>query len=222
MTRPQAIAEFTGTFAIVFAGTGAIIANVITHNAITHVGVALTFGLVVMTMIYALGEVSGAHFNPAVTIAFMLTGAMPAKRVMPYVLCQCGGAILASFVLKALYGNVASLGTCQPLAGNAMQSFWLEIVLTFFLVLVILSVAQGSKEQGLMAGIAIGGTVALDALFGGPISGASMNPARSLGPAIMSGNYSFLWIYLTAPVIGAAIAVVAWRGMKTQLTVNHA
>ncbi len=151
-----------------------------------------------MAMIYALGDVSGAHLNPAVTIAFGLSGSFPLRRVGPYVVCQVTGAIAASLLLRGMFGNVASLGATLP-AGATMQSFVLEVVLTFLLMLVILSVANGSKEQGLMAGIAIGATVGLEAMFAGPICGASMNPARSLAPAIVSGNLVLLWIYLIAP-----------------------
>jgi aquaporin Z len=203
-------AEFIGTFALVFAGTGAVVINEISGGAITHVGIALTFGLVVLAMIYAIGEVSGAHLNPAVTLAFFMARRFPGKSVLPYVLSQTAGAFAASGAMRSIFGNVADLGTTLP-AGLAMQSFALEILLTTFLVFVILCVATGSKEQGLMAGIAIGATLALDAMFGGPISGGSMNPARSLAPAVISGNLTSLWVYLTAPFVGAAVAVGCWR-----------
>lgn len=203
------VAEAVGTFALVFAGTGAVVINKVSGGAITHAGIALTFGLVVMAMIYAVGEVSGAHFNPAVTVGFFLARRLPARCVVPYVLSQTAGAVAASGLLRLLFGDVAHLGATLP-AGTDAQSFVLEVVLTAMLMFVILCVATGSKEQGLMAGIAIGGTVALEAMFAGPICGASMNPARSFAPAIVSGHLSSLWVYLTAPVLGAAVAVPMW------------
>jgi aquaporin NIP len=207
----KCFAEFLGTFALVFAGTGAIVINSVTHGEVTHVGVAMTFGLIVMAMIYALGEVSGAHFNPVVTIGFFLAQRFRGVHVFPYIASQLAGAVLASAVLRLIFGNTASLGATLP-AGSAIQSFTLELILTAMLMFVILSVASGSKEQGLMAGIAIGGVVALEAIFAGPICGASMNPARSIAPAVVSGNLSSLWIYILAPLLGAALAVPCWIG----------
>lgn len=204
------IAEFIGTFALVFAGTGAIIVNEITNGAISHVGISLTFGLVVTAMIYAVGDISGAHLNPAVTLGFWIARSFPGRQVFPYLMSQTAGAILASATLHYLFAQHPTLGTTIP-SGSAAQSFVLEIILTFFLMFVILNVATGAKEKGLMAGVAVGATVALDALFGGPVSGASMNPAHSLAPALVSGHLDSLWIYLTAPIIGAFIAVWACR-----------
>jgi len=209
-TTRKCIAETLGTFALVFAGTGAIVINSVSHGSITHVGVALTFGLIVMAMIYTLGDVSGAHLNPAVTIGFWLAGRLSGRFVLPYIISQLLGALAASALIRVLFGNVASLGATIP-AGPWWQSFVLEIVLTTLLMFVILRVSTGSKEVGMLAGVAIGGVVALEALFAGPICGASMNPARSLGPAIISGNLGALWLYLLAPVIGAAIAVPLWK-----------
>ena len=208
-------AEFIGTFALVFAGTGAIIVNSVSGGAITHVGIALTFGLVVMVMIYAVGEISGAQFNPAVTVGFWAAGRMKEAEALRYVASQVAGALLASVVLRVLFPTHPTLGATIP-AGPDSQSFLLEIVLTFFLMFVILGVTSGSKETGVMAGIASGGTVGLDALFGGPISGASMNPARSLAPALISGHMSHLWIYIAAPIIGAHIAVACHRRVRRQ------
>ncbi|MEO6053105.1 MAG: MIP family channel protein [Chthoniobacterales bacterium] len=202
------LAELIGTFALVFAGTGAIIVNEISGGAVTHVGIGLVFGLIVMAMIYSVGDVSGAHLNPAVTIAFAVSRRFPFGRVLPYLISQCAGAILASLVLKALFPTNNLLGSTLP-AGPAMQSFILEAILTFLLMFVILHVATGAKEKGIMAGVAIGATVGLEALFAGPICGASMNPARSLAPALVSGNLHDLWIYLAAPVLGAIFAVFA-------------
>lgn len=198
------LAELLGTFALVFAGCGAIIVNDVT-GAVTHVSVAITFGLVVMAMIYAFGDVSGAHFNPAVTLAFWLSRRLPGRRIAPYIGAQLLGAFLASGALLLLFGNRAHLGATLP-HGGAWRSCLLESILTAILVLVILRVSTGSKETSVMAGIAIGGVVAFEALFAGPISGASMNPARSIAPAILSGNVSTLWLYLVGPLLGAMSA----------------
>lgn len=208
--------ELIGTFAIVFCGTGAIIINQQTGGTITHVGIAITFGLIVMSMIYSLGNISGAHLNPAVSIAFTIVGRFPLKRLPGYIISQLTGALLASFTLKFLFPTNELLGATIP-AGTALQSFILELILTFFLMLVIMSVAVGSKEQGMFAGLAIGAVVGLEAMFAGPICGASMNPARSIAPAIASGHLEHLWVYITAPVIGAILAVPVWQ----YLTHNH-
>jgi aquaporin NIP len=199
-------AEFLGTFALVFAGTGAIIINETSGGAITHVGIALTFGLVVLAMIYTLGDISGAHLNPAVTVGFFAARRFPAREVWRYVAAQISGALLASLILKLLFPANTNLGATHP-AGSAMQSFVLEFILTFLLMFVILNVSTGAKEKGVTAGIAIGAVIALEALFAGPISGASMNPARSLAPALVSLQLQDLWIYLTAPTLGALAAV---------------
>lgn len=204
------LAETVGTFALVFAGTGAIVTNDVA-GGVTHVGIALTFGLIVMAMIYAVGNVSGAHLNPAVTIGFLIAGRFERGRVLPYIAAQLFGAMLASGLLRLLFIH-PTLGTTLP-AGPWWQTFVLETVLTFLLMFTILCVATGSKEQGVMAGAAIGSVVALEAMFAGPISGASMNPARSLAPALVSGNFQYLWMYLVAPVVGAIVAVAIWRGM---------
>ena len=199
-------AELFGTFALVFAGTGAIVVNATSGGQVTHVGVALTFGLIVLAMIYAVGDVSGAHLNPAVTVGFAVAGRLPAREVVPYVLAQCAGAVLASGTLRFLFPEHPNLGATLP-AGAAAQSFVLEVILTLILMFVALSVATGARERGLMAGVAVGGVVALEALFAGPICGASMNPARSLAPAVVSGTPGHLWLYLVAPPVGACLAV---------------
>lgn len=203
------IAEAVGTFCVVFMGTGAMVVDT-AHHSITHVGVSLTFGLVVMAMICALGDVSGAHLNPAVSIGFTIAGKMRGRDLAPYLLGQCAGAFLASALVLALFGFHASLGATLP-RGSAWQSFWLEAILTCVLMYVALCFASDRNATKIAAAIAIGGVIALEALMAGPISGASMNPARSLAPAVVSGNLSRLWIYLTAPILGAACAVPIWR-----------
>ena len=206
-------AEFLGTAALVFAGTGAIIINDVSGGEIGHAGIAITFGLIVLAMIYTLGDVSGAHLNPAVTIAFSAAGRFEIARVLPYIAAQLTGAFAASGLLRALFPSHATLGATLP-AGPVFQSFILEVVLTFLLMLVILSVSTGAKEKGITAGIAIGAVIALEAMFAGPICGASMNPARSLAPALVSGNVGALWLYLTAPVLGALLAIPACIGVR--------
>jgi len=211
----KSVSEIIGTFALVFCGTGAVVIDAQTGGAVTHVGVAITFGLVVMSVIYGLGEISGAHLNPAVSIAFTLAGRLPARSLVPYITSQLTGALLASLTLRLLFPTDALLGATLP-AGSAMQSFILEVILTFFLMLVIMGVSTGPKEQGLFAGIAIGSVVLLEAMFAGPICGASMNPARSLAPAVVSGHLEYLWVYLVAPVAGAAIAIPTWKYLNNK------
>jgi aquaporin Z len=207
------IAELIGTFALVFAGTGAIVINDVSGGAITHVGIALTFGLVVMAVIYAIGDISGAHLNPAVSFGFWVSRRFPGRSVLPYIISQCSGALLASLTLRLLFMEHPTLGSTLP-AGPAAQSFVMEILLTGFLIFVILNVSSGAKEKGLMAGIAVGAVVGLEALFAGPISGASMNPARSFAPALLSGNLSSLWIYIAAPILGSYLGVLGCRGIR--------
>jgi aquaporin NIP len=206
------VAEAIGTFALVFAGTGAIVVNDVTGGALTHFGVAAAFGLAVASMIYALGDVSGAHFNPAVSVGFWLARRLPAHEVAPYVASQLAGAFAASWLLHALFAAHPTLGATQP-AGAEAQSFALEVVITFLLMFVILGVTSRPRENAL-AGIAIGATVGLCALFAGPISGASMNPARSLAPAIVSGVLTSVWLYLLAPLAGSALAVAGCRAVR--------
>ena len=203
------LAEIIGTFALVFCGTGSIIINQESGGAITHVGIAITFGLIVMAMIYTVGDISGAHLNPAVTIAFWIAKVFPGKEILPYIISKAVGAFLASITLKYLFPSNTLLGTTLPL-GTPMQSFIMELILTFILMFVILHVAKGSKEQGMFAGLAIGFVVLLEAMFAGPISGASMNPIRSLSPAMVSGHLEHLWVYIVAPTLGAIFAVFMW------------
>lgn len=201
-------AEFLGTFALIFAGTGAIVVNQVSAGTIGHAGIALTFGLIVLAMIYTFGDVSGAHFNPAVTVAFAAARRLAWRDVTGYVVAQLLGAFGASGTMRFLFPENETLGATLP-AGAMTQSFVLEVILTFLLMLVILSVSTGAKEKGITAGIAIGAVIALEAMFAGPICGASMNPARSLAPAIVSGHVTALWIYVVAPLLGALLAIPA-------------
>jgi aquaporin NIP len=213
------VAEAIGTFALLFCGTGAIIINGETGGAVSHVGIAITFGFIVMAMIYTLGSISGAHLNPAVTIAFTIAKRFPLKKVLPYIISQLVGAIAASGTLKFLFPSNEMLGATLP-AGSEMQSFVLEFLLTFFLMLVIINVATGSKEQGMFAGLAIGSTVLLEAMFAGPICGASMNPVRSIAPAVVSGHLEHLWIYIVATTLGAALAIPVWKYLTQTKTID--
>jgi len=208
-------AEAIGTFALVFAGTGAIVVNDVSHAAITHVGIAITFGLIVMSMIYAIGDVSGAHINPAVTIAFWVAKRLSGREVPWFIASQLIGAFVASALLRVMFPDHATLGATLP-SGTWWQSFIFEVVLTFILMFVILNVSTGAQEKGIMAGAAIGSVVALEAMFAGPISGASMNPARSIAPAVISGELTHAWVYLVAPVIGALLAVPGCRCVQSE------
>jgi aquaporin NIP len=208
------VAEFIGTFCLVFCGTGAIIINQESGGAITHLGIAITFGLIVTAMIYSLGSISGAHLNPAVTIAFWVAREFPVKEIVPYVFSQLFGAILASALLHFLFPLNQFLGATMP-AGSEMQSFILEVILTFILMFVILQVAKGNKETSQFAGLIIGFVVLLEALFAGPICGASMNPVRSMAPALVAGHLEHLWIYMVAPVTGALMALGCWSVLKS-------
>lgn len=200
-------AEFIGTFALVFAGTGAIVIDEVTGGAVTHVGVALTFGLIVLAMIYSVGDISGAHLNPAVSLGFFAARRFPFRDVIPYVASQFAGAFAASGTLRFLFPQNAMLGTTTP-AGPISQSFFLELILTALLMFAILSVSTGAAEKGITAGIVVGAVIGLEAMFAGPICGASMNPARSLAPALVSGQIQHVWIYLIAPVAGAFVGVL--------------
>lgn len=217
--RPSLIrragAEFIGTYALVTAGCGAIIVNT-TTGALTHVGVAMTFGLVITVMIAATGHLSGAHFNPAVTFAFALTRHFPWSEVVLYIFSQLAGAITGELTLSALFGRVANLGATLP-NGSTLQSFGLEIVLTAVLMFVIIAVVTDTRAVGQLAALAIGATVALDALWGGPISGASMNPARSFGPALVANAWRDQWVYWLGPLIGASIGAVMYQVLRTPL-----
>ena len=203
-------AEAFGTFCLVFAGTGAVIVNEVTGGGVTHVGVALTFGLVVMASVYALGKVSGCHINPAVTLGLYAAGRCERTLVLPYIASQCVGAFLASGTLRMLFPESRTLGATIP-AGSDVQSLVLEFVLTLILMFVILSITSGASEERLLAGITIGGVIGFEALFAGPISGASMNPARSLAPAVVAMQLDHVWVYVIAPVAGALASVPLCR-----------
>jgi aquaporin Z len=209
----KVVAEFIGTFALVFAGTGAIVVNETSAGVVTHVGIALTFGLIVLTMIYTLGDISGAHINPAVTIGFWAARRFPAVQVWPYVLSQSAGALAASGLLHLLFPQNLMLGSTNPV-GAVIQSFTLEFILTAGLMFVILGVSTGAREKGITAGIAVGSVIALEALFAGPICGASMNPARSFAPAVVSGHLRYVWLYIVAPIAGAYAGVLACRCVR--------
>jgi len=209
----KAFAEFLGTFSLVFAGTGAIVIDGASHGSIGHAGVALTFGLIVLAMIYAFGDVSGAHLNPAVTPGFAVAGRFSWREVPQYIAAQLLGAFAASALLRFLFPADPTLGATLP-AGSEVQTLVLEIVLTFILMLVILCVSTGAKEKGITAGVAVGAVIALEAMFAGPICGASMNPARSLSPAVVSGHLEHLWIYIAGPLLGALLAIPACCGVR--------
>lgn len=213
VVKKALLAEFIGTFFLVFFGTGSVIVNSLYPESIGAFGIAASFGLVVMFMIYTVGDISGAHFNPAVSIGFWVAGRLKGSIAFYYSVSQITAAITASFVLGMLFPNAPTMGETIP-SSTVFQSFTLEIILTFILMFVIINVATGSKEQGLMAGLAIGFTVLICALVGGPISGASMNPARTIGPAIISSWFSHIWIYITAPIIGSVLSIMVWKVLK--------
>lgn len=205
------VAEFLGTFALVFCGTGAIIINQEYAGSVGNTGIAITFGLIVCAMIYAFGDISGAHFNPAVTLGFATLKLFPAREIVPYLLSQLAGALAASFLLKFLFIENNGLGATHP-AGSQMQTAIFEFLLTFFLMLTILFVSQGSEKTKPLGGLIIGAVVLLEAQFAGPVCGASMNPARSLAPALASANLQDLWIYLIAPLSGSLSASLVFKG----------
>jgi len=215
MERPdlarRALAEALAAFALVFAGCGAIVANTVHAGALGGIGVSATFGLVIMAMVYATGHLSGAHINPAVTIAFTLTRHFPLRDAAAYVAAQLAGAAAGAFVLLAAWSaKPAALGATVPSVGAGTALLY-EVVLTAFLMFVIVAVATDTRAVGAAAALAIGGTVGLDALFGGPVTGASMNPARSFGPALASGTWTDFWIYVAGPLLGAALGALAYQ-----------
>ncbi|MBD1927576.1 aquaporin [Trichocoleus sp. FACHB-90] len=210
----ETVAEGIGSFVLVFAGTGAVMVNQISNGAITHLGISFVFGAVVAALIYTLGHISGAHFNPAVTLAFWTSGFFPKRRVLPYILAQSLGAVFASALLLIALGRVANLGATLPLEGNWLQSLVLEAVLTFILMFVIFGSGLDRRAPIGFAGLAIGLTVGLEAAFMGPITGASMNPVRSFGPALVGGIWQHHWVYWVAPILGAQLAVLVYRQLS--------
>lgn len=221
-TRSKLLAEAIGTFCLVFAGTGAIVVDQVTGGKVGGLGISLVFGLVVLAMIYTIGHISGAHMNPAVTVGFYAAGRHKASEVMPYFAAQLAGAVVASLTLRLLFsGQATNLGITMP-AGSTAQSFFLEAIMSFMLMFTIMGVATDDRAEGAMAGIAIGGMIALEAAFGGPISGASMNPVRSLAPAIVSGVIRQQWIYLVAPAVGCVFGALAYKAVKGEAEASSA
>lgn len=209
----EVLAEFIGTFILLFTGTGAIIVNDITKGAIGLVGICFVFGATVAALVYATGHLSGTHINPAVTLAFWTGGFFPQRRVLPYIVAQFAGAIVASTTLYLIFGKIGLMGATVPLDGNWRQCFGIEIFITFILMFVILGAALDRRANSSFAGLVIGLTVTLLAVFAGPISGASMNPARSFSPALIAGIWQDQWIYWIGPVIGAQLAVLCYQLM---------
>lgn len=207
------VAEFLGTFCLVFVGTGAIVVNDVSGGGVTPVGIALCFGLVVLAMILAVGDVSGSHINPAVTCGLCAAGWFPAGQVIPYVVSQCAGAIAASSLLRLLFQRHATLGATLP-AGSDAQAFCFELLLTAILMFTILNVSSRPLVRLVTVACAAGAVIGLAALWAGPVCGASLNPARSLAPALLTGTYTSLWLYLVAPVCGALVGVGAWRAVR--------
>ncbi|HEU0027924.1 MAG TPA: MIP family channel protein [Ktedonobacterales bacterium] len=220
--RAAVAAETVGTFGLVFAGCGAIMVDQLSSERVTHVGVGLVFGLIITVMIYATGHISGAHLNPAVTLGFTVSGRFPARRLPAYWAAQLAGAIAAALFLRWALGDVAHLGATTPAIGGVTTSFVMEALLTFFLMLVIMAVATDDRAQGRAAALAIGATVGLEALFAGPVSGASMNPARSLGPALVAGIWTAQWLYLIAPAIGACVAALFYEWLRAASRLDDA
>ena len=214
----ELLAEFIGTFVMIFAGTGAVMVDKISNGAVTHLGISIVFGAVVTALIYSLGHISGAHFNPAVTLAFWSGGFFRRSLVLPYIVAQVLGAIAASGLLRLSLGTVGNLGATMPLNGDWRQSLILETVLTFILMLVIFGSGLDRRAHIGSAGIAIGLTVALEAAGMGPITGASMNPARSIAPAFVSGNWQHQWVYWIAPILGAQLAMVTYRYLSNNFS----
>lgn len=210
------ISELLGTFAMIFCGTGAMTINEVTEGAVSHVGIAITWGFIVIAMIYAFGEISGAHFNPAVSIAFAFAKKFEWKEVPKYITAQLIGAFLASIILRILFPTSELIGMTVSSFDVSWRAFVLELLLTFFLMLTIITVSTGSKEVGIVAGFAIGGVVLLEAMFAGPMTNASMNPARSIAPAVVAGNLKDLWLYILAPILGALLAILACRLVKDE------
>ena len=210
----RSLAEGIGTFGLVFATAGANVVNELSEGRITHLGVGLVSGLIITAMIYAVGHISGAHFNPAVTVGFAAARHFPVKELPVYWAAQLVGGSVGAMSLLGLFGRVGTMGGTMP-RGSALESFGFEIPLTFILMFVIMAVATDSRAQGGQAALAVGVTVGLNSIFGGPISGASMNPARSFGPALAAWNWGDHWIYWTAPFVGAVLGAVVYNLLRS-------
>ncbi len=220
MRGPRLAAEAIGTFALVFIGAGAAAVNAWTHGAVSHTGVSLAFGGVILVAVYTLGHISGAHLNPAVTFGFWVARRFPGREVAPYVAAQLAGATAGAFALQAAVGSFAVFATTRP-AIPVFAAFGVEIILSFFLMLVVMAVATDARVSGEVAGLAVGCVVMVDALMGGPLTGASMNPARSFGPALATGQWDSHWIYWAGPVVGTAIAVVTYEYLRHGFSHDH-
>ena len=210
---PRYAGELVGTFVLVVVATGVVVANQTADGAISHVGVAIATGLVVTALIYALGHLTGAHLNPAVSLAFAVGRHFPLRDLLPYWLAQLLGAVLASLLVRYVWGDVANLGATLPGVSEG-RAFVLELFLTFLLMFVITAVATDARAVGQAAALAVGNVVLLEVMFAGPASGASMNPARSFGPALVSGTWASQWIYYAGPLIGAVIGVLAYEYLR--------
>ncbi|KAM7262426.1 hypothetical protein ACFE04_000109 [Oxalis oulophora] len=210
----KCIAEVVGTYFLIFAGCAAVAVNNDFEKVVTLPGISIVWGLAVMVLVYSVGHISGAHFNPAVTIAFAVCRRFPWKQVPMYVLCQVVGSTLAAGTLRLLFQGTQNVFTGTSPAGSNIQSFVIEFIITFYLMFIISGVATDNRAIGELAGLAVGSTVLLNVMFAGPISGASMNPARSLGPAIVHSHYKGLWIYLTSPVLGAICGALVYNTIR--------
>lgn len=220
MRGPRLAAEAIGTFALVFIGAGAGAVNAWSHGAVSHTGVALTFGAIILVAVYALGHISGAHLNPAVTCSFWIARRFPAREVAPYVLAQIAGATAAGYALRVALGGFAIFATTRP-AIPALSAFGVETILSFFLMLTVMAVATDARVSGEVAGLAVGFIVMADALMGGPLTGASMNPARSFGPALATGQWESHWIYWIGPLLGMALAVFVYDYLRRGFSHDH-
>jgi MIP family channel proteins len=209
-TMQRLVAEAIATFTLTFAGTSAVMMDVANDGVVGHVGIAITFGFALMMMVYAIGHISGGHVNPAVTIGLTAAGKHPVALAGPYIVAQAAGAILASLAARAIHGDIADLAPTVP-SGSAMDAFWVEIIATFLLVFVVSGVATDKRSPAAVTGFAIGGTVLFCALWAGPISGGSFNPARSLGPAVVGNTWTDFWVYVTAPFIGGVLGALAYN-----------
>ncbi len=220
MRGPRLASEFIGTFALVFIGAGSAAVNAWSNGAVSHVGISLAFGGIILVAVYALGHISGAHLNPAVTFGFWVARRFPGREVAPYVAAQIAGATAGAFAVRGAVGPFAVLAATRP-AIPVLPALGVEIVLSFFLMLVVMAVATDARVSGEVAGLAVGFIVMVDALMGGPLTGASMNPARSFGPALATGQWESHWIYWIGPLIGMAIAVLIYDYLRHGFSHDH-